>query len=251
MAVLEFAHLTWEEVRDLDWTKAVAILPLGAVEAHGPHLPLATDVIIAETMARAAAARLAARGHDVVLLPPLAYTAAEFAAGFPGTVSLRTATVTALLVDLARSLARHGLRVLAVANAHLDPAHLAAIEAAAAQTGPETGTRIVFPDVTRKPWAHRLTEEFRSGACHAGQYESSIVLAVRPELVRETVRRSLPANPRSLSGAIRAGQTNFEQAGGPRAYFGSPAEARADEGARTIEVLGAILEEAVLAELGQ
>src|SRR5207249_6161879 len=63
MAVLEFAHLTWEEVRDLDWTKAVAILPLGAVEAHGPHLRLATDVIIAETMARAAAARLAKIGR--------------------------------------------------------------------------------------------------------------------------------------------------------------------------------------------
>src|SRR2546427_256017 len=153
MAVLDLAHLTWEEVRDLDRTKTVAIVPVGAVEAHGPHLPLATDVIIAEAMARAAAGR--------------------------------------------------------------------------------------------------PTEEFRSGACPAGQYESSIVVAARPELVREALRRSLPATPRSLSGAIRAGQTSFEQAGGPRAYFGSPAEARADEGARTIEVLGAILEEAVLGELGR
>src|SRR6266536_1796038 len=230
MGVLDLAHLTWEEVRDLDRTKTVAIVPVGAVEAHGPHLPLATDVIIAEAMARAAAGRLAARGHEAVLLP---------------------ATVTALLVDLARSLARHGLSLLAVANAHLDPAHLGAIEAAVTQIRREDGARIVFPDVTKKPWAVRLTDEFRSGACHAGQYESSIVLAARPELVRETVRRSLPANPRSLSGAIRAGQTSFEQAGGPRAYFGSPAEARADEGARTIEVLGALLEEAVLAELGR
>src|SRR5438876_855558 len=135
MAVLDFAHLTWEEVRDLDRTKAVAILPVGAVEAHGPHLPLATDVIIAETMARAAAARLAARGHDVVLLPPLAYTAAAFAAGFPGTVSLRPATVPPLLADLPRSPAPPGLRVLAVANAHLDPPHLAATAAAAAVPG--------------------------------------------------------------------------------------------------------------------
>src|SRR2546422_6372108 len=53
MAVLDLAHLTWEEVRDLDRTKTVAIVPVGAVEAHGPHLPLATDVIIAEAMARA------------------------------------------------------------------------------------------------------------------------------------------------------------------------------------------------------
>src|SRR5881409_2655862 len=216
MAVLDFAHLTWEEVRDLDRTKAVAILPVGAVEAHGPHLPLATDVIIAESMARAAGARLAARGYDALLLPPLVYTAAEFAAGFPGTVSLRPATVTALLVDLTRSLARHGFRVLAVANAHLDPAHVAALDAAVAQSRPEAGARIVFPDVTRRPWAPRLTDEFQSGACHAGQYESSIVMAARPELVREAIRRSLPANPRSLRVAIRSGQTSFEAAGRAR-----------------------------------
>src|SRR2546422_983186 len=159
MAVLDLAHLTWEEVRDLDRTKTVAIVPVGAVEAHGPHLPLATDVIIAEAMARAAAGRLAARGHEAVLLPAIAYTAAEFAARFPGTVSLQPATVTALLVDLARSLARHGLSLLAVANAHLDPAHLGAIEAAVTQIRRADGARIVFPDVTKKPWAVRLTDE--------------------------------------------------------------------------------------------
>src|SRR5207247_9165151 len=97
MAVLDLAQLTWEEVRDLDRAKAVAILPVGAIEAHGPHLPLATDVIIAETMARAAAARLATHGYDAVLLPPLTYTAAEFAAGFPGTVSVLPGSVPALL----------------------------------------------------------------------------------------------------------------------------------------------------------
>src|SRR5947207_10965867 len=156
MAVLDLAQLTWEEVRDLDRAKAVAILPVGAVEAHGPHLPLATDVIIAETMARAAAARLATQGYDAVLLPPLAYTAAEFAAGFPGTVSLQPATVTALLLDVARSLTRHGLSLLAVANAHLDPAHLGAIEAAVTQIRRTDGARIVFPDVPKKPWAVRL-----------------------------------------------------------------------------------------------
>src|SRR5256885_977151 len=125
MAVLDLAQLTWEEVRDLDPAKAVALLPVGAVEAHGPPLPLATDVIIAETMARAAAARLATHGYDAVLLPPLTYTAAEFAAGLPGTVSVRPGTVTALLLDLARSLTRHGLHVLAVANAHPHPPQVA------------------------------------------------------------------------------------------------------------------------------
>src|SRR5947208_15704086 len=106
MAVLDLAQLTWEEVRDLDRAKAVAILPVGAIEAHGPHLPLATDVIIAETMARAAAARLATHGYDAVLHPPLTYTAAEFAAGSPRTLSVPPGTVTAPRPDPPRSLPR-------------------------------------------------------------------------------------------------------------------------------------------------
>src|SRR5438046_5198694 len=101
MAVLDLAHLTWEEVRDLDRTKTVAIVPVGAVEAHGPHLPLATDVIIAEAMARAAAGRLAARGHEAVLVPAIACTAPEYGAGFPGRVSVEPETVTELFVDMA------------------------------------------------------------------------------------------------------------------------------------------------------
>ena len=111
MSVLELSAMTWEEVRDLDRAKAVAILPTGALEAHGPHLPLGTDVIIAEAMARRAAEKLSARGYHAVLLPPLEYTAAEFAAAFPGTVSLRPSTVTALVVDVASSLGRHGFPV--------------------------------------------------------------------------------------------------------------------------------------------
>lgn len=243
------ADMTWPEVRDLDRARAVALLPVGAVEAHGPHLPLTTDVIIAEAMAGAAARGLASHGFMPVLLPTLAYTAAPFAAGFPGTVSVRPETVAALVGDVARSLADQGFRCLALANAHLDPAHVAALAAAVEAARAEGGITVVFPDVTRKPWALRLTDEFRSGACHAGRYEGSMVMAVRPDLVREALRRALPENPASLSRAIRDGKRTFEGAGGPEAYFGDPAAASREEGEVTIETLGAILEEAVLAEL--
>ncbi len=248
--MLHLAEMTWTEVEALDRERAVAILPVGAVEAHGPHLPLATDRVIARAMAEAAARRLAARDLLPLLLPPLDYTAAPFAAAFPGTVSVRPETVAALVVDIGRALARHGFRVLALANAHLDPAHLSALHGAAATLGEDGQPRVAFPDLTRKPWAPRLGDEFRSGACHAGRYEGSIVLAAHPELVREEVRRALPANPASLSRAIREGKATFAAAGGPRAYFGDPAAASAEEGRGTVEILGAILEEAVLAALG-
>ena len=240
--------MTWEEARDAAGAGSVAILPVGAIEAHGPHLPLETDVIIAEAMARAGAARLTAGGRKVVILPALRYTTAGFAGKFAGTVSLRPETVTATLVDIARSLSRHGFEGLAIANAHLDPEHLASLEAGVRALRGETGMTVAFPNLTAKPWALRLGEEFKSGACHAGQFETSIVLAERPDLVRNTIRETLPPNPASLSRAIREGKRDFNGAGGPRAYFGYPAQATAEEGRAMVETLGAILAEAVQAE---
>jgi creatinine amidohydrolase len=241
--------MTWEEARDAAGPGSVAILPVGAIEAHGPHLPLETDVIIAQAMARSGAARLAARGLRVLVLPPLTYTSAGFARGFAGTLSLRPETVVATVVDIADSLRQHGYTVLAIANAHLDPDHLTSIEAAVNQIRRGLRLRVAFPNLVIKPWALRLSDEFKSGACHAGQFETSIVLAERPDLVREATRAALPPNPASLSRAIREGKMEFEEAGGPRAYFGYPAQATAEEGRATIEALGAILDEAVQAEL--
>ena len=248
--VRRFDEMTWEEVRDLDRSRVVAILPVGATEAHGPHLPLGTDVIISEAMAKRGAERLAKRGLTPILLPPIAYSAAPFAAAFPGTVSLSPETVAATVVDIATSLHRGGVSVLAIANAHLDPAHIGALITAAEAVRERGLSSVIFPDVTRRPWATRLTDEFRSGACHAGRYEGSVVLARRPALVREEIAAGLEPNPASLSEAIRDGVTSFAEAGGPRAYFGWPAEATADEGEATIETLGRILEEAVWEELG-
>jgi len=245
--VQPLAAMTWEEARDAA-AGAVAVLPVGAIEAHGPHLPLDTDVIIAQAMARAGAGRLAARGLHPVLLPPLCYTAARFAQGFAGTLSLRPETVTATVLDIAAGLARHRFSLLALANAHLDPGHLGALAAAVEAARTELGFAIAFPDLTTKPWALRLGDEFRSGACHAGRFETSIVLAERPDLVREPVRAALAANPASLSRAIREGKTSFDEAGGPRAYFGWPADATAEEGRSSIEALGGILDQAVMAE---
>jgi creatinine amidohydrolase len=250
ITVQPLAAMTWEEARDAAGPGSGAILPVGAIEAHGPHLPLETDVIIAQAMARSGAARLAARGLRVVVLPPLTYTAAAFAQGFAGTLSLRPETATATVLDIAGSLTRHGFGVLAIANSHLDPGHLASLEAAVNVIRRDLGIAVAFPNLAAKPWALRLSDEFRSGACHAGQFETSMVLAERPELVRDAIRAGLPPNPASLSRAIRDGKLSFEEAGGARAYFGFPAQATAEEGRSTIEVLGLILDEAVQAELG-
>ena len=274
MPVYSLASLTWTAVRELPAARTVAVLPAGAIEAHGPHLPLATDVIIAEAMARAGADRLAARGLHVLLLPALTIAPAPFAAEFPGTLDVPPEATTMIVGAVMQNLAAHGCRAAAIANAHHDPAHVAALRRAVGELnahGPANRRRqgyggspersakaedghyaepagmvAVFPDLTRRRWAERLTAEFRSGACHAGRYETSIVLAERPDLVRTDVMSTLAPNPRSLVDAIREGRTTFTAAGGSDAYFGCPAEATAEEGRAIIETLGAILAEAVV-----
>lgn len=246
MMVHSLASLTWPAVRDMPAARTIAVLPTGAIEAHGPHLPLGTDVIIAEAMARAGGERLAARGFEVLLLPALALTAAPFAAEFAGTVDTLPKTTTMLVSGVVQSLASHGVKIVAIANAHHDPAHVLALRSAVSQVAAGGYGTLIFPDLTRRRWAAQLTAEFRSGACHAGRYEGSIVLAERADLVRHDVMATLPSNPRSIIEAMRRGNVTFTQAGGPEAYFGFPAEATAEEGRQIIETLGAILEQSVM-----
>ena len=246
MSIHRLAEMTWEEVRDARSDGSVAILPVGAVEAHGPHLPLGTDVVIAEAMARSCAEKLSEREVVAFVLPPLWYTAAGFADNFPGTICVDERTVSDLIRQIATSLKGQGITTLAIANAHLDPTHVGSLRAVASD--PPAGARIVFLDLTQRRNAEQLTEEFQTGACHAGRFEGSIVLAENPELFREDKARELEPNPASLSTAIGKGYTSFEEAGGMRAYFGWPADATAEEGQTTIETLGGLLADAIVAE---
>jgi creatinine amidohydrolase len=202
---------------------------------------LSADVIIAEEMAARAARRLESRGESALTLPPLAYSVTDFSEGFTGSVSIRAETATALARDILLSLIKQGFARIAIANAHLEPAHIATLRAACEAVNVETGVEIAFPDVTRRRWAAMLTEEFQSGACHAGQYESSLVLSARPELVREEIRLALEPKLISLSQAIKAGARSFIEIGGDRAYFGDPAAATAEEGDRVFDILAGMI----------
>jgi creatinine amidohydrolase len=235
-----FARHTWPELRDLlnRPTPCALILPVGSTEAHGP---LSVDVIIAEETAARAALRLESRGDLALTLPPLAYSVTDFSDGFTGSVSISAETATALARDILLSLIKQGFKRIAVANAHLEPAHIATLRAACETIKAETGVEIAFPDVTRRRWARMLTEEFQSGACHAGQYESSLVLSARPELVREEIRSTLEPKMISLSQAIRTGARSFIEIGGDQAYFGDPGAATAEEGDRVFDILAEMI----------
>jgi creatinine amidohydrolase len=214
---MNLAEATWTEVRDLLARDPVVLLPVGALEAHGPHLPLATDVIIAEGICRRAAAVL---GRAVAIAPAVTYSVAEYAAGFPGTVALGAEAAAAHVQGVVDGLARTGFARVCLVNAHLEPAHVEVLRRVRGAA---------LADCLERRFARTLTEEFKRGACHAGSYETSLVLAERPELVRE-LRRGLAPLPIDLASAMRRGARTFEEAGAPDAYFGDPASATAAEG---------------------
>jgi creatinine amidohydrolase len=216
--------------------KPVVLWPVGCVEPHGPHLPLATDTIIAAENATRAARALRARGVGAVVAPPLPYGAVAYAQGFAGALSASAEALTGVVTAAVDAFRAQGFQRVCLVNHHLDPAHLAWL---AALQG------VIVPQVVSRRWGARLGAEFRSGACHAGRYETSLVLAARPELVDVEAARRLPALSLSLSEGIRAGKRTFAECGMAEAYTGDPAAASAAEG----EDLYAVLTEMVVTEV--
>ncbi|HYP25145.1 MAG TPA: creatininase family protein [Blastocatellia bacterium] len=246
---MAFHELTWKEARERLARRPVVILPVGSTEAHGPHLPLATDVIISEEMSKRAARKLSARGIEALVLPPLSYSVTDFSSDFSGSISVRKETASALIRDICASLYGQGAGLVVIANSHLEPEHVASITEAIEQVRRETGRRVAFPDKRRRRWAETLTEEFRRGDCHAGSYETSLVLSARPDLVREEVRLALDRVPISISEKIRDGARTFSEAGGVEAYFGDPRAASREEGERSYEALSDMLVAAAVESL--
>jgi creatinine amidohydrolase len=208
---------------------AVHLLPLGATEPHGPHAPLATDTIISVGICRRAAERL--RGEvDVLVLPAVPYGVTRYGADFPGAVSIGEETLRSLVTEIAANFER-----IVVVNSHLEPEQVWTLRA----------TALPLLDITRRANAERLTEEFQAGAGHAGRYETSLVLAERPDLVDQERMRTLEANMVDMPTAIRSGQTSFVAMGMDHAYAGAPAEATAGEGEQTFEALADMLVELI------
>jgi creatinine amidohydrolase len=225
----------------------VALVPVGSVEPHGPHLPLTTDVVIAEAACQRAAPALAARGLAPLVAPTVAYGVTDCAAGFAGALSVPGDVLTPYLAAIARGLVGGGVRHVCLVNDHLEPAHDRAVRAAIDGLG--DAASVACP-LTRR-WARTLSAEFRSGACHAGRYETSIVMAARPELVDEQARARLPAVPISLSEHLRAGVDTFRAMGLDHAYAGDPAAASAAEGDDLLDRLAAMIVGEVSEALGR
>jgi creatinine amidohydrolase len=225
----------------------IALVPVGSTEPHGPHLGLGTDVVISAAACVRAAELFEKRGTMVaVIAPAVSYGVTECAAGFAGAVSVPADVLTRYIAAVVDSLLASGVRHVCLVNNHLEPAHDAAVRAVLA--GRDKRTSVACP--LTKRWARTLSAEFKSGACHAGRYETSIVMAAAPELVSETARAALPAVPISLSDKLAAGVTTFKAMGMTAAYAGDPAAATVEEGEQLIQRLAEMVVGEVLEALG-
>ncbi len=227
------SELTTDETKALlSAPKTVALIPVGSVEPHGPHLPLATDTLISDVASTRAIALLEARGISAVIAPAVPYGVTDYAQGFAGALSVPRPVLVAYLSAVASALLGAGFGRVAFVNNHLEPAHDAAVrEAAAAFPG-----RVVVACPLTKRWGRTLSDEFKRGNCHAGRYETSLVLAGGGR-VRDAERMHLANIETSLSDGIKAGKATFAEMGLDRAYTGAPAEASAGEGAELYEKL--------------
>lgn len=171
-----FADLTTTEIPTALSADSVLVLPTGAIEPHGPHLPVSTDLTMAEAVASEAVTRAAASGTDVWLLPSLAYTKSDEHALLPGTMWLRPETFLQTVVDLGRSIAATPARRLLFLNCH---------------GGNSALLGVALRELRRRFDLHTFLmsgpalpgETERGIGVHAGWAETSMMLHVAPELV--------------------------------------------------------------------
>lgn len=229
------AELTWPVLAAaLDDGARTLVVPLGAIEQHGPHLPFATDAWIAAALGE----RLCARVGDAVLAPVIALGCSPEHMAFPGTLEVRASTLEAMLIDVGTSAARHGFARLFVFSAH--GGNVVALDALAGRLEAACAPLevVVFADldaVTAALHAASTALGVSVGAAghHAGEVETSIMTALRPGAVDVRAlapgRTDVPADPQALFyPSLRANA--------PSGVVGDPSTPSAARGERYLEV---------------
>src|SRR5438128_2886414 len=180
---LLYERLTWPEVRRAAEDERVALVPVATLEDHGPHLPIDTDLRITAEICRRAAA---AAAEESVLLPPIPHGYSPHHMDFPGPITIEWDTFTRYLLDVGRSLARHGFTRMLYVNGHGSNQNLVEMAARLVSLDhPEVLAAACFYLASPEGLAvvEEVRESERGGMGHACELETSIYLAIEPEAV--------------------------------------------------------------------
>jgi len=252
MPAPRFIDLTAPEIAALP-ADTVAVLPLGAVEQHGPHLPVSTDYVTATEASEAAVAAVAQAGTaSAVLLPGLAYTKSDEHHWSPGTIWLSWDTLMRTLVDIGRSLQTSGITRLLFVNGHGGNSALGQV--ACREIRRRFGLRTFFAHLSMpvdQGGSGSASAEHGMGI-HGGHGETSLMLHLRPELVHMALAvRRVPEGLREyeligFGKPVSFGWTSDDF--GPDGHIGDPTGATAEHGKvlfdGAVERLAAVIVEA-------
>lgn len=238
---VDYHHLTTEEARKFCAAGGVVVVPIGATEQHGPHLPLGTDFTMAHTVATKAAEQV----DGVLVTPPIWTGFSPHHMQFTGTVSLRAETLMAVVRDVAESLWRHGFRRILFLNGH--GGNMNMLGSAAQALRFESGVRITVASYWN--FATDVIAQWRrsplGGINHACEMETSLMLAAHGAQVQADKARNTPETMRNrylgndlLGGGAVATPWDFAEVTAD-GTLGHPEEATAERGA---ELLAAVVD---------
>jgi creatinine amidohydrolase len=178
-----YEEFTWPEIKEAVVQNRVAVLPVGTVEQHGPHLPLVTDVLTATEMSRRAVESVP---EEAILMPSVYYAFNEHHLDFPGTIAVEGPTFVNYITDIGKSLAHHGFRKILLVNGH--GSNVPFLDAAARNI-----TNHSEAVCAMAPWWNLLPRElitelressYPGGMAHACELETSVLLYLRGDLVQ-------------------------------------------------------------------
>ena len=236
-------YLSWTDVDALpDRENTVVVLPCGAIEQHGPHLPCSVDSVISAGVIGRALALLPA-DIPAFAMAPITYGKSEEHLHFPGTMTLTGTTLLATIVEIGESVYRSGFRKLVFANGHGGQPQV--LEMAARELRLRHGDFVVIPHgVSRLPNAssRQVSEQEKKLAMHAGHSETALMLALAPDTVHmeRAVAAMPPVFPISLlSPDGRPACAWTARDFGPTGIIGDPTTATVDQGIEILETLAA------------
>ena len=200
------------------------IIPVGTVEEHGPHLPLSTDTIQAMELAKRVSQRM-----NVFIAPPLHYGFCRSTRCHPGTIGISAGALRLIIRDIVRSLHLHGLRSFVILSGHAGSIHMAALN--------EVGEELLeeIPEISIAVLSEMdlfldkgvLVET--EGDSHAGEVETSMMLYIRPKLVKGRASKEYPALPKPI--LVRDKRKYW-----PGGVWGDPSKASRDKGEKMIHL---------------
>ena len=234
-------YLSWTQIDELpDRENTVIVLPTGATEQHGPHLPCAVDTVISAGVVGHALARLP-ESVPAYAMAPITYGKSEEHLHFPGTMTLSGETLLATMNEIGESVYRAGFRKLLIVNGHGGQPQV--MEMAARELRLRHGDFIVVPSFTwRVPHVagQYLSEREKKLAMHAGHAETALMLALAPDTVRmdHAVTNYPPEFPsKLLSPDGRPACAWSARDFGPSGVIGDPLPATAAQGQAILDSL--------------